>query len=107
MSVELKHTGTYHFTASNEGGEVEGTTKLVVHAESEWKEFQSDPAVKSKQVHIGDYVFSFHTQDSSVNFFSDDITIKHMLCVMVATMYKIARNVGNYYQNQSHSIVHV
>jgi len=68
MSVELKHTGTYHFTASNEGGEVEGTTKLVVHAESEWKEFQSDPAVKRKLVNIekfGDYVFTLHAQNNA------------------------------------------
>jgi len=29
VSVKLKHSGTYHFTATNEGGSVEGTTKLV------------------------------------------------------------------------------
>jgi len=57
-----------HFIASNEGGEVESTTKLVVHAESEWKEFQSDPAVKSKLVNIekfGDYVFTLHAQNNA------------------------------------------
>ena len=67
VSVELKHSGTYHFTASNEGGSVEGTTELVVHAESEREELRSDPKVESKSVEVakfGDYVSSLHAQNN-------------------------------------------
>jgi len=67
VSVELKHSGTYHFTASNEGGSVEGTTELVVHAESEREELRSDPKVESKPVVVakfGDYVSSLHAQNN-------------------------------------------
>jgi len=104
MSVELKHTGTYHFTASNEGGEVEGTTNLVVHAESERKEFQSDPAVKSKLVNIekfGDYVFSLHAQNSAG-------FIHQFLALPTGESghnVQIAWNADNYYRNRSHNVV--
>ena len=67
VSVELKHSGTYHFTATNEGGSVEGTTELVVHAESEREELRSDPKVESKPVVVakfGDYVSSLHAQNN-------------------------------------------
>jgi len=67
VSVELKHSGTYHFTASNEGGSVEGTTELVVHVESEREELRSDPKVESKPVEVakfGDYVSSLHAQNN-------------------------------------------
>jgi len=67
VSVELKHSGTYHFTATNEGGSVEGTTELVVHAESKREELRSDPKVESKPVEVanfGDYVSSLHAQNN-------------------------------------------
>ena len=67
VSVELKHSGTYHFTATNEGGSVEGTTELVVHAESEREELRSDPKVESKSVEVakfGNYVSSLHAQNN-------------------------------------------
>jgi len=67
VSVELKHSGTYHFTATNEGGSVVGTTELVVHAESEREELRSDPKVESKQVEVakfGAYVSSLHAQNN-------------------------------------------
>jgi len=67
VSVELKHSGTYHFTATNEGGSVEGTTELVVHAESEREELRSDPKLESKPVEVakfGDYVSSLHAQNN-------------------------------------------
>jgi len=67
VSVELKHSGTYHFAATNEGGSVEGTTELVVHAESEREELRSDPKVESKSVEVakfGDYVSSLHAQNN-------------------------------------------
>ena len=55
VSVELKHNGTYHFTATNEGGSVEGTTELVVHAESEREELRSDPKVESKPLVVAKF----------------------------------------------------
>jgi len=67
VSVELKHSGTYHFTATNEGGSEEGITELVVHAESEREELRSDPIVESKPVEVatfGDYVSSLHAQSN-------------------------------------------
>jgi len=67
VSVELKHSGTYHFTAINEGGSVAGTTELVVHAESEREELRSDPKVESKPVEVakfGGYVSSLHAQNN-------------------------------------------
>jgi len=67
VSVELKHSSTYHFTATNEGGIVEGTTKLIVHAESEREELRSDLKVESKPVVVakfGDYVSSLHAQNN-------------------------------------------
>ena len=67
MSVELKHGGTYQFTATNEGGTVAGTTELLVHAESEREELRSDPKVESKPVVVakfGDYVSSLHAQNN-------------------------------------------
>ena len=66
VSVELQHSGTYHFTATNGGGSVEGTTELVVHAESEREELRTDPKVESKPVVVakfGDYVSSLHAQN--------------------------------------------
>ena len=68
MSAKLKHTGSYHFTATNVVGKVEGTTELVVHTGSEWKELQRDPAVVSKRVEVdkfGDYVFSLHARNNA------------------------------------------
>jgi len=67
VSVELKHHGTYHFTATNEGGSVVGTTELVVHAESEREELRSEPKLESKPVEVtkfGDYVSSLHAQNN-------------------------------------------
>ena len=67
VSVELKHTGTYHFTAANREGNVEGITKLVVHSESEREKVRSGPTVESKPVQVaefGDYVSSLHAQQN-------------------------------------------
>jgi len=67
-SVELKHTGTYHFTATNGRGSAEGTIKLVIYSESEWEKFQSGPTVESKPVQVakfGDYVSSLHAQQNA------------------------------------------
>ena len=69
VSVELKHTGTYHFTAANREGKAEGITKLVVHSEREWKKkFRSGPTVESKPVqeaNFGDYVSSLHAHQNA------------------------------------------
>ena len=67
VSVELKHGGTYQFTATNEGGTVAGTTELLVHAESEREELRSAPKVESKPVEVakfGGYVSSLHAQNN-------------------------------------------
>ena len=68
VSVELKHTGTYHFTAANREGNVEGMTKLVVYSESEREKVRSGPTVESKPVQVaefGDYVSSLHAQQNA------------------------------------------
>jgi len=68
VSVELKHTGTYYFTATNGRGSVEGTTKLVVYSESEREKVRSGPTIDSDVVGVakfGDHVSSMHAQNNA------------------------------------------
>ena len=68
VSVELMHTGTYHFTATNGRGSVEGMTKLVVYSESEREKVRSVPTIDSDAVGVakfGDHVSSMHAQNNA------------------------------------------
>ena len=66
VSVELKHAGTYTFTASNRVGSVEGCIKLVIHTEDEEcankSRVESNPVARER---FGEYVSSFHAHNNS------------------------------------------
>ena len=67
--VEPKHAGTYHFSASNSEGSVEGNTKLIVHADDDdAEEGGSAPKLESNPVQVevfGEYVAGLHANSNA------------------------------------------
>ena len=68
--VEPKHAGTYHFSASNSEGSVEGNTKLIVQGDDDddAEEGGSAPKLESNPVQVevfGEYVAGLHANSNA------------------------------------------
>ena len=74
VCVELSHSGTYYFTASNASGSVGGQVELKVREEDDEKESSVSEASPSPVTHpvpvhqFGDYVAELHA-GNNVGFF--------------------------------------
>ena len=87
VSAELSHTGTYHFTAQNASGVVEGKIELKVKAEGEGGGEPDDDATRKKTSNVesqpvavesfGQFVASLHSNNNGGFFKQYQVYLQH------------------------------
>ena len=63
VCVETRHSGTYHFTASNAAGEVDGEVEVEVVREDEEEEDEDETAMETCRIVVeefGQHVAQLH-----------------------------------------------